>query len=117
MLKKFLLAALIIFSVQVTAHAEHIFKVTNNTGKVITQIYISATAEKKWVLQSSDFLQDGEFTFIHFDSSPWLPRPILRYFDIGINYDDFSQQTWRGLDLYNYEEIILTQEKFSVKYK
>ena len=117
MLKKFLLAALLIFAENSVASAEHTFKVTNNTGKTITQIYITATAEGKWIMQTFGDLYDGETTEITFDPSPWLPRRILRYFDIGVNYDDFTQQSWRGLDLYNYSEIILTQENFSVKYK
>lgn len=117
MLKKFLVAALLIFAVNSVASAEHIFKVTNNTGKTITQIYITATAEGNWKMQTFGDLYDGETTEITFDPSPWLPRRILRYFDIGVNYDDFTQQSWRGLDLYNYTEIILTQKNFSVKYK
>ena len=117
MLKKFLVTALMIFMISSAASAESIFKVTNKTGKVITQIYISATAESHWVLQNSDVLTDGESAYIYFDPSPWLPRRILRYFDIGVNYNDFTQQTWRGLDLYNYEEIILTSDSFSTVYK
>ena len=117
MLRKIFLTALIIFAINSVAFANATFKVVNETGKTITQIYISAIAEKAWVLQSSDFLANGEYTFIEFDPSPWLPRPILRYFDIGVNYDDFSQETWFGLDLYNYEEIHLQRGKFSVTYK
>lgn len=117
MLKKFLAVAILIFAVNSVAFANHSFKIVNETGKTITQIYISATAEQKWILQTSDVLTDGEYTYIEFDPSPWLPRPILRYFDIGVNYDDFSQQSWRGLDLYNYAEIILKQDTFTTVYK
>ena len=117
MLKKIFLVALLIFAVNSVAFANATFKILNETGKTITQIYISATSEKKWVLQSSEFLPDGEYTYIELDPSPWLPRRILRYFDVGVNYDDFSQQSWRGLDLYNYSEIILKPDTFLTTYK
>ena len=110
MLRKIFVVALLILAVNSVAFA-------NATFKTITQIYITATAEKHWVLQSSEFLPDGEYTYIEFDPSPWLPRPILRYFDIGVNYDDFSQQAWRGLDLYNYSEIVLKPNTFLTTYK
>ena len=117
MLKKIFLVALLIFAVNSVAFANSTFKIVNETGKTITQIYISATHEKSWVMQSSDVLTDGEYTYIEFDPSPWLPRRILRYFDIGVNYDDFSQSTWHGLDLYNYSEIILKPDTFLTTYK
>ena len=117
MLKKFLLAALIIFAVNSVASAEHTFKITNNTGKTITQIYISPTAENNWKMQTFGDLYDGETTEITFDPSPFLPRPMLRYFDIGVNYDDFTQETWFGLDLYNYAGIHLKRGEFSTVYK
>ena len=117
MLRKIFFAALIIFAINSVAFANATFKVVNETGKTITQIYISPTAENNWKMQTFGDLYDGEFTFIEFDPSPFLPRPILRYFDIGVNYDDFSQETWFGLDLYNYEEIHLQHGNFSVTYK
>ena len=117
MLRKIFVAAFLIFAINSVTFANSTFKIVNETGKTITQIYISPISEKFWKLQSTDFLLNGEYTFIEFDPSPFLPRPILRYFDIGVNYDDFSQETWFGLDLYNYEEIQLQRGKFSVTYK
>jgi hypothetical protein len=117
MLRKIFLAALLVFAVNSVAFANVNFKIVNETGKTITQIYISPISEKNWKLQSTDFVPNGEYTFIDFDPSPFLPRPMLRYFDIGVNYDDFSQETWFGLDLYNYEEIHLQRGNFTVTYK
>lgn len=117
MLKKFFLAALIVCAINSVAYAETAFKVVNETGKTITQIYISPMEENSWLLQSSEVLTNGESTFIYFDASAWLPRPMLRYFDIGVNYDDFTQEIWRGLDLYSYEEIHLQRGDFSTTYK
>ena len=117
MLRKFFLAALIIFALNSVASAETAFKVVNETGKTITQIYISPTSENLWKMQTFGDLYDGEETFITFDPAPFLPRPILRYFDIGVNYDDFTQEIWYGLDLYNYAEIHLKRGEFSTVFK
>lgn len=118
MLKKFLLAALIIFSVQVTAQANNIFNVVNNTHKSITQIYISPMdSDDEWILFSVNYLRDGESTAIYFDGQRFKPRPMLRYFKIGINYDDFTQEIWYGLDIFNISEITLSQGNHSVKFK
>ena len=118
MLKKFLLAALIIFSVQATAQANNIFNVVNNTHKNITQIYISPLdSDNEWILFSVNYLRDGESTAIHFDGQRFKPRAMLRYFQIGVNYDDFSQEIWHGLDLFNISEIALSQGNHSVKFK
>lgn len=117
MLKKFLLAAIFIFAINSLAFANSTFKIVNETGKTITQIYISPTEEKFWKMQTFGNLYNGDSTIINFDPSPFLPRPMLRYFDIGVNYDDFTQEIWYGLDLYNYEEIHLQRGNFTVTYK
>lgn len=117
MLKKIFFAVFLIFAINSVAFANVNFKIVNETGKTITQIYISPTEEKNWKMQTFGNLYNGEYTFIDFDPSPFLPRPMLRYFDIGVNYDDFTQETWFGLDLYNYEEIHLQRDNFTVTYK
>lgn len=118
MLKKFLLAALIIFSVQATAQANNIFNVVNDTHKSITEIYIAPTdSDNEWILFSVNYLRDGESTAIYFDGKRFKPRSMLRYFKIGVNYDDFTQEIWYDLDLYNFSEITLSQGNHTVKFK
>ena len=118
MLKKFLLAALIIFSVNAVASANNIFNIVNNTHKSITQIYISPMeAPHEWILFSVNYLRDGDSTAIYFDGQRFKPRAKLRYFQIGVNYDDFTQEIWDGLDLYNISEITLSPKNHSVKFK
>lgn len=117
MLRKIFVVALIICAVSSVAAAQTSFRVVNETGKTITQIYISPMEENTWLIQSSDVLTNGESTLIDFDATAWLPRQTLRYFDISVDYDDFTQEIWRGLDLYNYSEIRLQRGDFSTVYK
>ena len=118
MLKKFLLAALIVFSLQATAQASNIVKIVNDTHKSITEIYFSPTeAPSEWILFSVNYLRDGESTTIYFDGRKFQPRPMLRYFSIGVNYDDFTQEIWNDIDIFNISEIKLSQGSRSVVFK
>lgn len=117
MLKKFLAAALLIFSLQVTASANNIVKITNDTHKSITEIYLAPTETNEWLLHSTNYLRDGESTNIFVDWSKFKPQGMLRYFDIGVNYDDFSQEIWRGFDISSISEIRLERGNRSVTFK
>ena len=118
MLKKFLLAALIVFSLQATAQASNIVKIVNDTHKSITEIYFSPTeAPSEWILFSVNYLRDGDSTAIYFDGKRFKPRAMLRYFKIGVNYDDFTQEIWHDVDIFNISEITLSQGNHSVKFK
>ena len=65
----------------------------------------------------ADNILNGETAEIIWSGNVFPPRPILRYFDIGVNYDDFSRQIWHGFDLYNYDEITLHAEGHDVIFK
>ncbi|MBQ7704525.1 MAG: hypothetical protein IJT73_03725 [Selenomonadaceae bacterium] len=117
MLKKFLLAAFLIFSLQATAQANNIVKIVNETHKSITEIYLAPTGSEDWLLHSVNYLRDGESTNIYVDWRKFKPQAILRYFDIGVNYDDFTQKIWYGIDISNISEIKLLPESHSVTFK
>ena len=118
MLKKIFLAALMLIALNSVAFASTDLRIVNNTGKTITQIYLSPTDEpEEWIMQSSNFLRDGDSTTIIINPRQFTPRPRLRYFNIGVNYDDFTQETWFGLDIFNLSEVTLYLEGHDVAYR
>lgn len=117
MLKKIFVAALIFFAFQAQVSANNIVNFVNETHKNITEIYIAPMETQAWILHSVNFLRDGDSTKIYIDWSKFPPQKILRYFDIGVNYDDFTQEIWHGLDLSNYEEVHLKRDEFSTVFK
>ncbi len=118
MLKKFFLAALMLIALNSVAFASTDLRIVNNTGKTITQIYLSPTdAPIEWIMHSANFLRDGDSITIIINPKQFSPRQMLRYFDIGVNYDDFTQETWFGLDIFNLSEIRLYREGHKVAYR
>ncbi len=118
MIKKILLAALIWVALNSVAFASTDLTIINQTGKTITQIYLSPTDEpEEWIMQSANFLRDGESVTLVINPKQFTPRPRLRYFNIGVNYDDFTQETWFGLDIFNLSKIRLYVEGHDVAWR
>lgn len=121
MLRKTLLAALIIFAASSAALAAPAdVKILNETGKNIARIYLSTIALDEWIEQpelAGEILRDGEAIDIHVDAGKFRPNPIVRYFDIRADYDDGSDEIWGGVDIFSVSEITLRRGGHAVVFE
>ena len=105
-LKIFLFAAIMAFAVSGTALAgSQDFTLTNGTGQVIREIYLSPTRSSEWIYQDElgkNVLRPGQEIFLYFD-----PRDNVQYWDIKVVYENGGEDYWYGLDLYRIYNVTI----------
>ena len=99
-------AALIIALLPATAMARGVqdFQLTNRTGYVISEVYVSPVNTNDWEedVLGRDVLSDGEAVDITFS-----PRENICDYDIKVIYDDKDEAEWEDFDLCTVSKISL----------
>ena len=81
------------------------FTLTNGTGQVIREIYLSPTCSSEWIYQDElgkNVLRPGQEIFLYFD-----PRDNVQYWDIKVVYENGGEDYWYGLDLYRIYNVTI----------
>jgi hypothetical protein len=101
-------ALLAILAPLVTAQGKQDFKLYNETGLAITEMYISPASEDEWGddILGIDTLADGDDTMIHFS-----PKERAGYWDIKLVDENGKDHIRYKFNLLNISEITVTKQK------
>jgi hypothetical protein len=101
-------ALMIMLAPRVPAQGKQDFRLYNETGLAITEMYISPASADQWGddILGIDTLADGDDTMIHF-----LPRERVAYWDIKLVDENGKDHIRYKFNLLNISEITVTKQK------
>ena len=101
-------AAALVVAGSAHAQAKQNFNLTNDTGYVISEVYVSPTAVADWQedVLGQDVLGDQENVDINFDRSETSCK-----WDIKVVYDDGESAEWDGFNLCTISDITLDYDR------
>lgn len=87
------------------AEGKQDFTLHNETGKVITEIYVGPTSSEEWGddVMGKDVVGDGQSVHLSFH-----PKATPNHWDLKIVFDDGKSTVWTNFDLTTIDDITIS---------